>query len=440
MEKIRTVAETLAILHQYHHPFGLERQPKQLKTSDFDGPVIFSNDLETATVPPAFFTVQTIQELKALNGVPDSRYGPGKMEPYHPLPEPFSAERLANVSDNHIDLRKAFRAYIYGDSTLVKDYEEILNAKRFPMKVALYSGEEITITADNPLIIEDKEHCGEPVVLVYNQITIEPEGKVICYTNGRIEANVIQGIGSGPQHFVNKGRDGKDGTAGTGGSNGVSGVSGQSGYESKERCITQPTSGTGGTKGSPGIPGSDGEPGQEANKLTVTCDEVGGLIYLQSEGGDGGNGGHGGDGGYGGDGGDGGFGSIYSGNRRLATSTLCSSAYGGNGAAGGDGGDGGNGGNSGDGGDIEFNYSAGHPQISYLSKPGSAGAGGRAGRGGKGGDGGSAWCNAEDKTKNLNCCGKPGIKGINGKPGESGKPGKKGQIYINGKLHELSVS
>ncbi|MEK9494923.1 hypothetical protein V2H77_00210, partial [Photorhabdus sp. P32] len=91
MNKRKTVAETLAILRQDYNLIGVERQPKQLKTSDFDGKVIFSNDPETATVPPAFFTVQTIQELKALGGIPDSEYGSGKMEPHHPLPEPFSA-------------------------------------------------------------------------------------------------------------------------------------------------------------------------------------------------------------------------------------------------------------------------------------------------------------------------------------------------------------
>uniref|UniRef100_UPI00159EBC18 collagen-like triple helix repeat-containing protein n=1 Tax=Photorhabdus luminescens TaxID=29488 RepID=UPI00159EBC18 len=328
MDKIRTVAETLAILHQYHHPFGLERQPKQLKTADFDGPVIFSNDPETATVPPAFFTVQTIQELKALGGVSDSRYGPGKIEPYHPLPEPFSAERLAGVSGYHIDLRKAFRAYIYGDSALVKDYEEMLNAKRFPMKVALYSGEEITITADNPLIIEDKEHCGEPVVLVYDKITIEPEGKVICYTNGRIEANVIQGFGGKPLQFVHKGRDGETGAPGATGNSGANGVDGSPGRQKKDTCVTPPTSGTDGTKGSPGTKGSDGEPGGMADKLTVSAAHLDGMVYLVSKGGDGGNGGYGGDGGGGGNGGDGGFcndGSdrSYSGGHSYVTRAHC---------------------------------------------------------------------------------------------------------------------
>ncbi|MBS9435809.1 collagen-like protein [Photorhabdus noenieputensis] len=440
MEKIRTVAETLAILHQYHHPVGLERQPKQLKTADFDGPVIFSNDPETATVPPAFFTVQTIQELKALNGVPDSRYGPGKMESSHPLPEPFSAKRLANVSGDHIDLRKAFRAYIYGDSALVKDYEEMLNAKHFPMKIALYSGEEITIAANNPLIIKDKEQCGELVVLVYNQITIEPEGKVICYTNGRIEADVIQGLGGRPLHLVSKGRDGEIGAPGATGSSGSNGVDGLPGRKKKDTCVTPPTSGTNGTKGSPGAQGSDGEPGGVAEKLNVSTTRLDGIVYLVSEGGAGGNGGCGGDGGGGGNGGDGGFcyngadGDCSGGHSYVTTDPRYLSGHGGDGADGGEGGNGGNGGNGGDGGDIECNYSTGNPDMSYWSTPGLPGDGGRAGNGGKGGDGGSAWCDIKDRIRNLSCSGVPGKKGINGKSGGPGMQGKGGQIYINGKL------
>ncbi|QXF34846.1 hypothetical protein B0X70_17995 [Photorhabdus akhurstii] len=440
MEKIRTVAETLAILHQYHHPVGLERQPKQLKTADFDGPVIFSNDPETATVPPAFFTIQTIQELKALGGVPDSRYGPGKMEPYHPLPEPFSAERLANVSANHIDLCKAFRAYIYGDSALVKDYEEMLNAKRFPMKVAFYNGEEITVSESNPLIIKDKEQCGELVVLVYDQITVEPEGKVICYTNGRIEANAIQGLGGGPLHFVHKGRDGEMGAPGAAGNSGVNGIDGLPGRKKKDTCVTPPTPGTDGTEGSPGTKGSDGEPGGVAEKLSVTTAHLDGEVYLVSEGGAGGNGGGGGDGGGGGNGGDGGFcyngadGDCSGGHSYVTTDPRYFSGNGGDGANGGAGGNGGNGGNGGDGGDIECNYSTGNPNMSYWSTAGLPGAGGRAGRGGKGGDGGSAWCDMKDRIRNLNCSGIPGKKGINGESGRPGMQGKGGQIYINGKL------
>ncbi|WP_118986388.1 hypothetical protein [Photorhabdus sp. CRCIA-P01] len=444
MDKIRTVAETLAILHQNHHPFGLERQPKQLKTSDFDGPVIFSNDLKTATVPPAFFTVQTIQELKALGGVPDSRYGPGKMESYHPLPEPFSAERLANVPGNHIDLCKAFRAYIYGDSALVKDYEEMLNAKRFPMKVALFSGEEITVTANNPLIIKDTEHSGEPIVLVYKQITIEPEGKIICYTNGRIEASVIHGAENGPQHFISAGIDGAIGAAGATGNSGANGIAGSPGLQNKHTCVVGTTSGTDGIKGSSGARGSDGEPGGEATRLTVVCTHVDGQIQLWSMGGDGGKGGNGGRGGGGGDGGKGGHGSFYGGiadYRHYHTdNTLCQPADGGCGGDGGDGGDGGNGGCSGDGGDIDFSYSTGNPHIMSQSAPGMIAPGGRGGYGGKGGNGGIGGIKSDkngDVTQDVGCFGKAGKRGMNG---QSGQLGQDGRVYVNGKLTEMKPS
>ncbi|MDB6371861.1 hypothetical protein [Photorhabdus bodei] len=442
MDKIRTVAETLAILHQNHHPFGLERQPKQLKTSDFDGPVIFSNDLKTSTVPPAFFTVQTIQEMKLLGGVPDSRYGPGKMESYHPLPEPFSAERLANVPGNHIDLCKAFRAYIYGDSALVKDYEEMLNAKRFPMKVAVFSGENITVTNSNPLIIKDKEHAGEPVVLVYNQITIEPEGKIICYTNGRIEANIIQGVGSGPQHFISKGLDGEIGAPGATGNSGTDGVDGSPGRQNKHTCLISPTSGTDGIKGSSGAQGSGGAPGGEGPRLTVVCDNVDGQIELWSAGSDGGMGGNGGRGGNGGNGGNGGYGSFYGNvadySHYVTVGTPCQPAIGGCGGDGGDGGDGGNGGCSGDGGDIDFSYSTGNPSIISQSAPGMGAPGGKGGYAGKGGDGGLGNIRqgkGGDVSQDVACSGKAGKKGKNGLLGGEGKDGR---VYVNGKLREMS--
>ncbi|MCA6222341.1 collagen-like protein [Photorhabdus antumapuensis] len=438
MDKIRTVAETLAILHQNHHPFGLERQPKQLKTADFDGPVIFSNDLKTATVPPAFFTVQTIQELKALGGVPDSQYGPGKMEPHHLLPEPFSAERLANVHDNHIDLCKAFSAYIYGDSALVKDYEEMLNAKRFPMKVAFYSGDEITISKDNPLIIRDKNSYGEPVVLVYNKITIEPEGKVICYTNGRIEANVIQGS---LYHLTNKGDDGKDGATGADGNNGADGVKGHVGFQNKYDCTMAPGSGSDGTNGSSGSRGADGEPAKTGDKLTIACSYVRGTVNLWSAGGNGGNGGNGGHGGNGGKGGDGGYGSVYKAigylNNYHTVGSPCKSGSGGKGGNGGDGGDGGNGGRSGNGGDIYFSYSEGDPHIQCLASPGFAGAGGSPGKGGKGGDGGTTLTNTGGGGTTSSITGEFGQAGIDGKLGEPGeRTGNVGRIYVNGKLQD----
>ncbi|MBS9432462.1 hypothetical protein [Photorhabdus hainanensis] len=425
MDKRKTVAETLAKLHQYHHLVGIERQPKQLKTSDFDGKVIFSNDPETASVPPAFLTVQTIQEMKELGGVPDSEYGPGKMEPHHPLPEPFSAERLADVMGYHIDLCKAFRAYIYGNSALVKDYEEMLNAKRFPMTVALYSGEKITITADNPLIVEDKDNYGEPVVLVYDEIIIEPGGQIIYCTNGRIEANTLVGNGSSVQQgIINKGSHGANGVDGAMGSRGATGSDGGDGISDKYGCLIDATPGMDGAPGSAGAPGGDGAPGGGANDLTIDVQYATGIIRAVTLGGRGGNGGTGGLGGAGGQGGNGGS----SGPLKNGEIRKCLSADSGNGANGGDGGNGGNGGKGGDSGNIYVNYSDGDPILEVESYCGFGGEGGRGGLGGIGGyPGDNPMPHFPKKSE------KYGFSGKTGRVGEFGDDGATGKIYINGK-------
>ncbi|MDB6371858.1 hypothetical protein [Photorhabdus bodei] len=424
MDKIRTVTETLAILHQNHHLIGVERQPKQLKTSDFDGKVIFSNDPETATVPPAFFTVQTIQELKALGGVLDSEYGPGKMKPHHPLPEPFSAERLANVSGNHIDLCKAFRAYIYSDSALVKDYEEMLNAKRFPMKVALYSGEKMTISSDNPLVVEDKDDYGEPVVLVYEQIIIEPGGQIIYRTNGRIEANTIVGNeNTGKENVVNRGSNGADGLDGAPGNQGANGSDGKDGKDSKNGCLISATSGTDGASGSVGGLGGDGAAAGNANDLTITTSQsLTGTVNAATIGGNGGNGGRGGLGGRGGNGGNGG-------NWGNGTIKWCPAGAAGNGGAGGNGGNGGRGGKGGDSGNIYINYSDGNPVLQVVSINGLGGEGGKAGWGGIGGEPGNS-------TRVFGIHGLQGAYGKDGLKGEFGDDGNTGKIYVNGHERE----
>uniref|UniRef100_UPI0036DD6DBA hypothetical protein n=1 Tax=Photorhabdus sp. RM322S TaxID=3342825 RepID=UPI0036DD6DBA len=422
MNKMKSVNETLAELREHYHLTGTEQQLKQLKTSDFDGPIVFSHDPKIATVPPAFFTVQTIQELKELGGVPDSEYGTGGMEPHHPLPEPYSAERLANVTGNHADICKAFRAYIYGYSPLVKDYEDILNAKRFPMKVALYSGEDIVVTASNPLIVGNKGRHGEPVNLVFNKITIEPGGKIIYLTNGTVEANEVVVVNSpkpyptpgdndGP-NIESIGSNGNNGGSGNNGSAGRDGSNGSAGKDNKNSCAKSATNGTAGGSGTKGARGSDGENGRHAGDVNFKIGTLNGFVNMLTQGGNGGDGGNGGNGGNGGKGGNGG-----------GSTNNCNAGYGGNGGNGGDGGNSGNGGNAGDGGNIYFTYQEGGSATFQAraiggngGKGGNGGAGGAGGAGGKGSSGGN-----------------PGKGGSSGTTGAAGKAGAVGSVYVNGK-------
>ncbi|NRN27203.1 hypothetical protein [Photorhabdus heterorhabditis] len=415
MNKVKIIAETLSELREHYRLTGIERHPKQLKTADFGGPVIFSDDPKIATVPPVFFTVQTIQELKRLGGVPDSDYGPGGMEPHHPLPEPYSAERLANVTGNHADLCKAFSAYIYGDSALVKDYEDILNAKRFPLKVALYGGDSIIISADKPLIIQSRDNHGEPLVLVYEQITVEPGGKIIYRTNGAVQANTMTmvsslGSDSDPTNIINRGSDGNHGGNGANGTDGKTGGHGNAGQDNKSSCAKAATSGTNGTYGTDGSAGSNGENGGGANDIVLKIAYLTGTVNLESTGGNGGNGGNGGKGGRGGNGGNGGGSTSY-----------CSAGRGGSGGNGGKGNNGGNGGKGGDGGNIYVTYESGSPVFNAKSAGGMRGEGGYAGYGGGGGYGGSG-----------SPSGSNGKIGASGNDGLAGATGVKGYVYING--------
>ncbi|TDB62106.1 hypothetical protein [Photorhabdus khanii] len=416
MNKVKIVAETLAELHEYYRLTDIERQPKQLKTADFDGPVVFSDDPKIATVSPAFFTVQTIQELKRLGGVPDSDYGPGGMEPHHPLPEPYSAERLANVTGNHADVCKAFRAYIYGDSALVKDYENILNAKRFPLKIALYGGDSITISAGNPLIVQSQDNHGEPIVLVYEQITVEPGGQIIYRTNGAVQANTMTmvsalDLNNDSFNIINQGNNGSHGANGGSGGDGKNGSNGNAGQNNKNSCAKAATAGTNGANGVDGGSGSNGENGGNAADINLKVGQVTGVVSLASIGGNGGDGGNGGHGGIGGNGGNGGSSTDY-----------CSAGRGGNGGSGGDGGNGGNSGKGGNGGNIYFRYDSGTPTIDAKSVGGSGGARGYAGYRGSGGNGGSG-----------SPYGSAGSSGVSGKDGVVGTTGVKGHVYINGR-------
>ncbi|NHB89758.1 hypothetical protein [Photorhabdus tasmaniensis] len=417
MNKMKTVDETLAELREHYHLTGTERQPKQLNTSDFDGPVIFSNDPKTATVPPAFFTVQTIQEMKELGGVPDSEYGPGGMEPNHPLPEPYSAERLANVTGNHADICKAFRAYIYGYSPLVKDYEDILNAKRFPMKVALYSGEDIVVTADHPLYVGDPNSHGEAVTVNYGKVIIEPGGQIIYLTNGTLNADeIIVNAPTTPrddqsQDIVNQGGDGGNGGDGSDGRSGGNGSNGSAGEDNKSSCARPATAGTSGVNGTSGADGGDGAGGHTANDITINATSLNGVINMLTQGGKGGNGGNGGKGGNGGNGGNGG-----------GSTSHCGAGKGGNGGNGGDGGKAGNGGKGGDGGKIYVTYKNGNPTINAKALGGNGGNSGYAGSGGTGGSSGSG-----------SPSGNTGQNGKSGGTGSAGLAGSVGEIFINGK-------
>jgi hypothetical protein len=411
MSQTENFAAVLEWLTAHHPDAGVGAQPQTLTTADYPGGLVFSSQPGNGPVEPVYLLFKNIQEMKAIGGVSDHEYGADGMDEHHPLPAPFSAERLQGAEGSHADICAAFRAYIYGNSAQVKDYEAILNEKRFPMRVALYAGEDITVTANNPLIVEDKGNHGDPVVLTYRNVTVERGGRIIFKTNGAIRSEkMILAENSKEINIENRGGNGSDGASGRSGNDGALGVAGSSGVDNKNSCASQATSGTAGGHGTAGTDGAQGVNGGVAHDVSVVPGEVVGKIVVLSQGGDGGNGGNGGNGGGGGNGGSGG-----------ASTKQCGAGNGGDGGDGGKGGNGGNGGNGGDGGNVYITYTHSTETIKATALGGKGGSGGAAGAAGAAGSGGSG-----------STAGSSGKSGAAGNLGNSGQSGKAGKVFING--------
>lgn len=300
-------------------------QKEKVNTEDYDGELSFSVMPNNNHILPIYVTVNTVQELKELSGISDDIF---VNEPDHHVMPRQSYEQLSKSKSIHPDYCCAFSKYIYGNSQEVMEYAECINEKRFPLRVALYSGTELVIEADKPLIIEDPQ--GQPVVISYDKIIMKKGAKIVFKTNSILKSNSL--TTESDCEFINIGGDGGDGGAGAAGASDTS------------------KGGNGGAGGN----GSKGANGTSAGDVEVTIGNVDGkTVVAKSVGGKGGSGGSGGNGGNGSN----------------------------NGGAGGNGGDGGNGGN---GGTIRITYSGNPGAFSASALGGNGGTGGTGGTGGNG--------------------------------------------------------
>ncbi|OZG72735.1 hypothetical protein BTA51_14525 [Hahella sp. CCB-MM4] len=155
------------------------------------GPVHMSSDPLASHIPPKIIPVASIADMNKLVGIPDTND-----DSHVEYPEPARQEHLnllksANSTDEfhrsvtpemHENIRKAATAYVLGNSSKVKDYEPLINARMFPGKVAAFVADDIVITADNPLIIKP----GDPQVHNYGTITVKPGGYIQVSENATI--------------------------------------------------------------------------------------------------------------------------------------------------------------------------------------------------------------------------------------------------------------
>jgi hypothetical protein len=143
-----------------------------------------------------------VAHLKELSGIPDAHYASRKLSDRafdYPAALDERRARIVAESKNQCDLEyrlnadelsdvhKAARAYVLGHSEKVQSHEEVINAMLFPTRVAVFAGDGIVVTKDNPLIITGSQ----PVVLNYSSITVEDGGQIIVQVTAQINAQTF---------------------------------------------------------------------------------------------------------------------------------------------------------------------------------------------------------------------------------------------------------
>jgi hypothetical protein len=397
------VSKSVALLKNYGLTFNLTNS---YTTSDYDGAMLLCDHPDRSAIPPKFVTVPDVDALKALTGQPDEVVHLLKEEAL--LPDPKSLGKIADPYHPHICT--ALQTYVYGNSKSVHAWKETINALRFPMEVAVYGAGDVTVTPNNPLVLEGTND--KPIAFICNTLTIEPGGHVTVKGPGTAAIQLMQTVGlssaavaADPTNWVCLGGDG--GPGGKGGDSGDAG-NGSKGTDATENGKSGCNAAGKGSKGGDAAnatEGGKGGDGESPNEFNVNTDELNGVYVIGSVGGNGGPGGPGGNGGKGGDGGPGGN-----------SCRDCGQGQQGDGGKGGDAGPGGPGGNGGNGTKVYINYKTGNASFNVSTLKANGGKGGDAGKAGGGGSGTV-----------------PGGSGATAKPGDGGKGGQPGQIFINGK-------
>jgi len=394
---------------------GCREHKGTLKPRSSKGPIILSSDPAESAILPHFIQVSTLDELKALGGVPDSLFDKGKVQPPgFGLPKKSSANlkahNLRELSSQEVqEIFNAGRAYVLGRSQDAASYREAFERLFLPLTVTAFAGENVIVTPTNPLVFSGPN----PVTANFGTIIIEPGGQIIFQTQTHLSSEVIDQVGGtktgaalddppSVPAVTSVGQTGSAGAAGGAGGTGSQGTPGAPGTPGKDSCDSGATQGGSGGTGTNGGNGGGGGNGGNANDAQV---QVGiltnGLSVLTS----GGNGGAGGNGGQGGQGGQGGPGGPANGN--------CGAGPQGAGGNGGPGGGGGKGGDAGNGAVIYVTYTSLVGNVDIQTPQGVGGAGGSGGPGGAAGTGSTS-----------------GGAGAPGNPGAAGAAGGKGQVIV----------
>lgn len=200
--------EQLAKFQAVCEKFGIDHNnvPALVSTEVSRGGILCGHPAGSSHFPISrSLTVNSIQELNALGGVQDEHYTKGLASDstvdYPPEAASLALPSLASCNgdvcqlkdsmslEQHAAVAQAMNAYLLGNSAKVANYEEQINAIHFPMTVAAQAAQDIVITANNPLIIDNP--TGAPTTIVAGTVTVKPGGYILMKTPLNLNCQVF---------------------------------------------------------------------------------------------------------------------------------------------------------------------------------------------------------------------------------------------------------
>lgn len=164
----------------------------ELRTGDTPGPTYLSNDPDfESEIPPQSLTIDSIDELKRLAGIPDSDYEAGLMETHHEPIEPWPAEKNSHAREDlsveeNERIVEALKTHVYGHSETVASYRAVLNNQFFPMDAATFAVLDVTVDPEHPLVLKGNNHAYD-----FGTVTIKRGGQIIFETDTVMTCQVM---------------------------------------------------------------------------------------------------------------------------------------------------------------------------------------------------------------------------------------------------------
>jgi len=453
-------AEQKAAFRARVKTWGLtEADVQKHASSEPDKKAVICGIASLSNVKTKPFTINSVQHMKELVGIPDSAFKSGKMrDRIINYPPELPKERLGIVAtapnhcwvkenlthEEHLVIKQAWEAYLVGNSEKISPGTvELINAVHFPAVVAVAAVENITV---NPGQTYTFGSPGAPLqTIVVGTLTVLAGGSVAFASPCTLECQMTTAAvapsfmavaetetgpltdpsptdnnftvygpaPAPPQPPPPQGAKGQQQSATTG----VATTS--TGKNPTTTCTTASLPATPGDTGYTGTPGTGGQAGVTPPAVIAHLGVVTGVYNLYSGGGNAQDGGVGGMGGQGGQGGDGAQGA----------SGKCNNQGPGQGGLGGTGGPGGMPGNAAPGTSSFFYYTSSTPpfSINIVNKGGFGGQPGLGGAGGGGGSGGADPAGVKGTGYNPQTftlgTGPRGATGNNGSPGNNADAG-----------------